>query len=110
MSEACLKIGALMPKTLIECYRAIEVSSLQMLDAARTQDWDTVVHYEGVCAVLIEQLRSQARHMELDALERVEKSRIMLRILGNDAKVRDLTEPWLANCDAHFNQQSTLLH
>jgi flagellar protein FliT len=99
-----------MPKTLIECYRAIEISSLQMLDAARTQDWDRVVHHEGVCAVLIEQLRSQARHMELDAQEKVEKSRIMLRILGNDAKVRDLTEPWLAHCDAHFNHQSTLLH
>ncbi|WP_310345960.1 flagellar protein FliT [Rhodoferax saidenbachensis] len=99
-----------MPKTLIECYRAIEASSVQMLDAARSQDWDTVVHHEGVCAVLIEQLRSQARRLELDAQERAEKSRIMLRILCNDAKVRDLTEPWLAYCDARFNTQSTLLH
>lgn len=99
-----------MPKTLIECYRAIEASSVQMLDAARTQDWDTVVHYEGVCAVLIEQLRSQARRMELDAAEKVEKTRIMLRILGNDAQVRDLTEPWLAHCEAKFNGHSTLLH
>ena len=99
-----------MPNTLIECYRAIEASSLQMVDAARSQDWDTVVHHEGVCAVLIEQLRSQARRLELDEQERAEKSRIMLRILGNDAKVRDLTEPWLAHCDARFNNQSTLLH
>ena len=38
------------------------------------------------------------------------EARIMLRILGNDAKVRDLTEPWLAHCDARFNHQSTLLH
>lgn len=99
-----------MPKTLIECYRAIEASSLQMLDAARSQDWDTVVHHEGVCAVLIEQLRSHARSMELDAQEKVEKSRIMLRILGNDAQVRDLTEPWLAHCDAHLNGPRGFLH
>lgn len=99
-----------MPKTLIECYRAIEASSLQMLHAAHSQDWDTVVHHEGVCAVLIEQLRSEARRVELDAQEKAEKSRIMLRILGNDAKVRDLTEPWLAHCDAHFSSQRTLLH
>jgi flagellar protein FliT len=99
-----------MPTTLIDCYRAIEASSLQMLNAARSQDWDTVVHHEGVCAVLIEQLRNQARCVELDAMEKAEKSRIMLRILGNDAKVRDLTEPWLAHCDARFNSQRGFLH
>jgi flagellar protein FliT len=99
-----------MPRTLIECYRAIEASSLQMLHAARSQDWDTVVHHEGVCAVLIEQLRIQARRVELDAQEKIEKSRIMLRILGNDAQVRDLTEPWVAYCDARFNTQRNVLH
>lgn len=99
-----------MPRTLIECYRAIEASSLQMLQAARSQDWDTVVHHEGVCAVLIEQLRIQARRVELDAQEKIEKSRIMLRILGNDAQVRDLTEPWVAYCDARFNTQRNVLH
>ena len=80
-----------MPNALIECYRAIEASSLQMVEAARSQDWDTVVHFEGVCAVLIEQLRHQAHRMELDPADRAEKSRIMLRILGNDALVRDLS-------------------
>lgn len=99
-----------MTTTLIECYRAIEASSREMLNAARSQDWDTVVHHEGVCAVLIEQLRSHARQVDLDAIEKAEKSRIMLRILGNDAKVRDLTEPWLAHCDARFNSQRGLLH
>jgi flagellar protein FliT len=99
-----------MPNALIECYRAIEASSLQMLEAARSQDWDTVVHYEGVCAVLIEQLRNQARQVELDASDKAEKSRIMLRILGNDALVRDLTEPWLAHCEAHLGFQGRVLH
>jgi flagellar protein FliT len=99
-----------MTTTLIECYRAIEESSLQMLEAARAQDWDTVVHYEGVCAVLIEQLRSQASRMQLDAAEKSEKTRIMMRILGNDAKVRELTEPWLAYCDARFDSNNQFLH
>lgn len=99
-----------MPNSLIECYRAIEASSLHMLEAARSQDWDAVVHYEGVCAVLIEQLRNQAQIGGLDAAEKAEKSRIMLRILGNDALVRDLTEPWLAHCEAYLSPQGHLLH
>jgi flagellar protein FliT len=99
-----------MPHTLIECYRAIEASSLQMLEAARAQDWDTVVHHEGVCAVLIEQLRINARQVELDAAEKLEKSRIMLRILGTDAQIRNLTEPWLVQCNSQINSAHRVLH
>ena len=99
-----------MSNSLIDCYRAIEASSLQMLEAARSQDWDTVVHFEGVCAVLIEQLRNQARLFELNPADKAEKSRIMLRILGNDALVRDLAEPWLTHVEARLGSHGRVLH
>jgi flagellar protein FliT len=84
---------------LLNFYRAIEDSSAQMLDAAKVQDWDAVVRFEGVCAVLIAQLRSCARNASLDASARAEKAQIMQRILHNDAQIRDLTEPWLSEVD-----------
>jgi flagellar protein FliT len=99
-----------MTQTLIDCYKAIEDSSARMLDAARVEDWDAMVRYEGACAVLIEHLRCRSRSEELDAPARAEKSRIMLRILGNDAQIRYLTEPWLAHCEARFEQQRGYLH
>jgi flagellar protein FliT len=89
-----------MSQILIDYYKAIESSSAMMLDAARSEDWDGVMRYEGACAVLIEQLRSRASTEALDATARQEKTRIMQRILNNDAQIRYLAEPWLDHFEA----------
>ena len=94
-----------MAGNLIDYYRAIESSSARMLDAARSEDWDEVVRCEGVCAVLIEQLRQQAKAQQLTPAHRSEKARIMQRILHNDAQIRYLAEPWLAHFDVEPAQQ-----
>ena len=98
-----------MPQMLIDYYRAIEDSSRQMLDAAKVEDWDRVAKFEGACAVLIEQLRLKARSEELPAAQRSEKSRIMQRILHNDAQIRYLAEPWLAHIEQKLDAPQ-LLH
>ena len=94
---------------LLDYYKAIEAASLQMLEAARREDWDGVVRCEGACAVLIEQLRIKARSEELQPEQRREKTRIMQRILRNDAQIRYLAEPWLTHFEDRF-AGSQLLH
>ena len=76
-------------------YEAIETASADMLNAARTGDWDTVVKLEGACAVLIAQLKHAAKQRALGPDEAALKSRIMHRILANDAEIRNLAEPWI---------------
>jgi len=98
-----------MQKNLLAYYHAIEESSRRMLEAAQAEDWDAMVRFESACAVLIEQLRFQARSQELDPATRAEKTHIMQRILKNDAQIRYLTEPWLAQC-AEQLQGRQLLH
>lgn len=98
-----------MPQMLIDYYRAIEDSSRKMLDAAKAEDWDQVMRFEGACAVLIEQLRLRARTEEMLPEQRREKSRIMQRILLNDAQIRYLAEPWLTHFEQRFGG-SQLLH
>ena len=95
---------------LIDYYRAIEESSRHMLEAAKSEDWDEVVRLEGACAVLIEQLRYTSREQDLLPEQRREKSRIMQRILNNDAQIRYLAEPWLAHCEKKFDSLQQLLH
>jgi len=95
---------------LIDYYKAIEDSSLKMLDAARAEDWDQVVRFEGACAVLIEQLRAQAHSEELLPNQRSEKARIMQRILVNDAEVRHLAEPWLPDLHRLMQGKTPTLH
>lgn len=75
-----------MSHMLIDYYKAIEDSSAKMLEAAKLKDWDGVVRYEGACAVLIEQLRFKSQEHELLPEHRREKTRIMQRILRNDAR------------------------
>ncbi len=98
-----------MSQILIDYYKAIEDSSAKMLDAARSEDWDRVVQFEGTCAILIEQLRLKAHTEELLPAQRTEKTRIMQRILMNDAQIRHLAEPWLEHF-AEKSQQPMLLH
>ena len=80
---------------LLGYYEAIETASANMLDAARTGDWDTVVKLEGACAVLIAQLKHAAQQRALGPDEAALKSRIMQHILVNDAEIRNLAEPWI---------------
>ncbi len=94
-----------MPEILLDYYRAIEESSRKMLEAARAKDWDEVVRYEGACAILIEQLRFKSQTEELATEHKSEKTRIMRRILRNDAEIRLLAEPWLSQFEQMLDPQ-----
>lgn len=99
-----------MSEMLINCYKAIETASSAMLQAAQLRDWDEVARHEGRCAVLIEQLRERARHEQLAPDLRLEKKRIMQRILNIDAQIRYLSEPWLAHLDPAMDEPRGYLH
>ena len=59
-----------MEHSLLDYYKAIESASQRMLEAARVEDWDQIVHLEGTCAVLIAQLRHKSRNLRLAPDER----------------------------------------
>ena len=84
---------------LLSYYEAIEQASCDMLAAAKSGDWDAVVKLEGACVLLISQLKHAARQAPLDGDAARAKSRIMQRILVNDAEIRHLAEPWLQELD-----------
>ena len=99
-----------MNAALLNYYEAIERASMDMLEAARIGNWDQVVKLEGACAVLISQLRSAAAQKPLDSEEVQLKSRIMQRILVNDAEIRNLAEPWLEDLDQLLAGRPKTLH
>ena len=99
-----------MSTKLLNYYEAIEKASADMLAAARTGNWDEVVKLEGACAVLIAQLKNAAQSSGLMQNEAKEKSRIMQRILRNDAEIRILAEPWLSTFAEMFDAKLQLIH
>jgi flagellar protein FliT len=99
-----------MNSVLLNYYEAIERASQDMLQAARDGNWDHVVKLEGACAVLIAQLKHSANEQPLGSEEAQLKSRIMQRILVNDAEIRQLAEPWLNDLDEILAGRPKTLH
>jgi flagellar protein FliT len=99
-----------MDTSLLQYYEAIERASQDMLAAARDGNWDEVVKLEGACAVLIARLKHAAGTRKLGSEEAQLKSRIMQRILVNDAEIRQLAEPWLEDLDKVLTGRPTTLH
>lgn len=95
---------------LIAYYRAIERASIDMLEAARVGDWDQVVKIEGACVLLISQLKHASRASSLSPQDAQIKTRIMQRILLNDAEIRDLAEPCLSEIGAELGARAVTLH
>ena len=101
-----------MDPQLLTYYEAIESASVDMLSAARAGNWDEVVKLEGACVLLISRLKNAAQEpppvavsvqneAQAQATDSAKtKSRIMQRILVNDAEIRHLAEPWLQDLDA----------
>ena len=96
---------------LLNYYEAIEKASADMLCAARAGNWDHVIKLEGACVLLISQLKNAARSTALSSEESQLKSRIMRRVLVNDAEIRHLAEPWLDDLDQMMQRaQPMTLH
>jgi flagellar protein FliT len=111
--------AATMDPQLLCYYEAIERASADMLTAARAGRWDEVVKLEGACVLLISQLKHAAQEPDppvvdtsmtkLQDTARI-KSRIMQRILINDAEIRHLAEPWLLELDETLAGSRQTLH
>ncbi|MES2959467.1 MAG: flagellar protein FliT [Pseudomonadota bacterium] len=95
---------------LLSYYEALEKASTDMLSAAREADWDQVIKLEGACVLLIAQLKHAATENGLAAEEGKLKTRIMQRILVNDAEIRTLAEPWLEDLDRMLAGKTRILH
>ena len=105
-----------MDPQLLSYYEAIERASADMLAAARAGNWDEVVKLEGACVLLISQLKNAAQEPTPEAASAMAKeaasakSRIMQRILINDAEIRQLAEPWLQDLDDTLSGRRQTLH
>jgi flagellar protein FliT len=99
-----------MTNALLNYYQAIEKASQDMLQAAREGNWDAVLKLEGACALLISQLKHNAAKQQLGEDEAQLKSRIMQRIIVNDAEIRQLAEPWLDDLDQLLAGRPNTVH
>ena len=88
---------------ILDCYAAVEAASQAMLRAAHRNDWEELVECERSCALIIERLKAvEGTSAALDAETSRRRHEIILRVLADDAEIRNLTQPWLRQLEGHL--------
>jgi len=78
----------------IALYQEMGILSARMVDAARAQDWETLIALEHSVAELRDTLSKNGDN-DLSGTDLEHKSRLIQQILEDDAEVRRHTEPWM---------------
>lgn len=79
----------------IEIYEQMCALSNRMVEAARANDWDSLIDLERAVVSLRETLVKDADDASPDPHETAKKRALIQRILKDDAEVRRHTEPWM---------------
>lgn len=79
----------------IEIYEDMSNLSTQMVEAARTQDWDHLATLEEAVAGLRRSLQVDDDNSILSDADLERKRTLIQQILEDDAEVRRHTEPWM---------------
>jgi flagellar protein FliT len=93
-----------MSHDLPDPYHAIERTSLQMVQAARRDDWTEVGRLEAASRLQVEQLQAQTTGAPLSPEQKARKRSALLAILRHDAQVRRLADPAQANLELLLNR------
>jgi len=88
-------------------YEAVAAISCRMLMAARRALWNDLAHLQEEYRHLVEALRNADYEVKLDDAERLRKYALIRQILADDAAIRDLANPRMANLSALFAGRQT---
>ena len=81
---------------IIGIYEAILTITGQMLKAAQGADWERLITLEHECRGLTKKLMISDENKVLSSDLRQRKQEIIQQILADDAEIRILTQPWMA--------------
>ena len=89
----------------ISIYENILNTTNKMLAAAQNDEWDQLVELEKECRKLTEELIANNTEYELNLSEELQqhKVKIIHQVLANDAQIRTITEPWMAQLQNILN-------
>ena len=81
---------------LLDTYDQLSNTTAHMLSAAQAGDWERLVSLENDCSNLVARLSRLENDDPLPEGLRVRKAAMIRKVLADDAAIRDITQPWLA--------------
>jgi flagellar protein FliT len=85
-------------------YNSLSGLLATMVSAAEKGDWDQVAGMEATCKPIIEQIKSASLDERLSDEQRRQKIQVIKQILRDDARLRELANPWLAQLQGVLQQ------
>ena len=85
---------------IIDSYQSISQLTGQMLMAAKAGDWDGLTELELHCRSKVAELKSMKEGLTLDSEHKKQKVEVIKKILADDKRIRELTEPWMNSLHA----------
>lgn len=80
---------------VIDVYEDLLVVTEQMLQVARNGNWEQLVALENRCKTLIEGLMAAGPRDPLGGQLQQRKVEIVQKVLADDARISNITEPWM---------------
>ena len=80
---------------LIDSYKSISILTGKMVNAATAGDWDGLTELELTCRAKVEELKHMKQGVMMDSSNKKQKVEVIKKILADDARIRELTEPWM---------------
>jgi flagellar protein FliT len=88
---------------IISAFRSISNFTEDMAEAAQAGEWEKLTELEGRCAVVVGQLRVAQPFVPLTGEMQRQKVELIHKILADDAKIRNYTEPWMRRLQILLN-------
>jgi len=92
---------------VISIYEHVATITDQMVVAAEHADWELLAQLEVSCSREVAALKSAEIPAKLDKEIRERKIKVINKILADDRKIRDITEPRMAQLTQLMQKSST---
>ncbi len=89
-------------KHILDIYGSIATKTEEMVDAAKSSDWDRLIELEYDCRALIETLRGTDASADAGANFVQRKIAFIRKVLADDAEIRKFTEPWMTELEIYL--------
>lgn len=89
--------------TVVQIYEELVLLSEQMLEAARSGNWDAMTEVQRVYVAQVDALRSTHTQPPATMHERAQRAALLAKLLAHDAAIRNLVMPQLERLGSLMN-------
>lgn len=94
-------------KELMSIYENVADITGQMVSAAQINDWQLLAKLEERCSLQVQAIKDDPDPVKLARDEQEKKVSVIKKILADDRKIRDITQPRMAQLTELMQRSST---